>query len=294
MLLGKLLHPNLLDDNALPSHFLVDVFIILIISSLSVFVLYKVFQFLEMAFVEYVNKKLFYNHFYLFRKKLTSQQLEILRNEFSFYRKLDQIHKSNFEHRMARVINRLEFIGKDIAISDEMKIVIAATQVKLTFGLRDFLIKSVDRIIIYPEEFYSQTNKTYHKGEFNLGYKALVFSWNDVVHGYHIEDDNLNLAVHEFTHAIHFYYMRVRRYSTSAAIFLDVYVELTNMLDRNAKLKSELVRSKFLRDYAYTNQFEFLSVILETFIESPEQFKLQFPEIYEKVKTMLNFNFAGY
>ncbi|MBO6605870.1 MAG: zinc-dependent peptidase [Psychroserpens sp.] len=247
-----------------------------------------------MAFVEYVNKKLFYNHFYLFRKKLTSQQLEILRNEFSFYRKLDQIHKSNFEHRMARVINRLEFIGKDIAISDEMKIVIAATQVKLTFGLRDFLIKSVDRIIIYPEEFYSQTNKTYHKGEFNLGYKALVFSWNDVVHGYHIEDDNLNLAVHEFTHAIHFYYMRVRRYSTSAAIFLDVYVELTNMLDRNAKLKSELVRSKFLRDYAYTNQFEFLSVILETFIESPEQFKLQFPEIYEKVKTMLNFNFAGY
>ncbi|MBO6681469.1 zinc-dependent peptidase [Psychroserpens sp.] len=283
-----------MDDNALPSHFLVDVFIILIISSLSVFVLYKVFQFLEMAFVEYVNKKLFYNHFYLFRKKLTSQQLEILRNEFSFYRKLDQIHKSNFEHRMARVINRLEFIGKDIAISDEMKIVIAATQVKLTFGLRDFLIKSVDRIIIYPEEFYSQTNKTYHKGEFNLGYKALVFSWNDVVHGYHIEDDNLNLAVHEFTHAIHFYYMRVRRYSTSAAIFLDVYVELTNMLDRNAKLKSELVRSKFLRDYAYTNQFEFLSVILETFIESPEQFKLQFPEIYEKVKTMLNFNFAGY
>ena len=156
------------------------------------------------------------------------------------------------------------------------------------------MIKTVDRIIIYPAEFYSQTNKTYHKGEFNLGYKALVFSWDDVLHGYHIEDDNLNLAVHEFTHAIHFYYMRVRRFSTSAAIFLDAYVELTNMLDKNAKLKSDLVSSKFLRDYAFTNQFEFLSVILETFIESPEQFKSQFPSIYEKVKTMLNFNFRGY
>lgn len=271
-----------------------DVIILLLIATASIFVFYKVFQFLEMAFVEYVKKKLFYNHFYLIKRKLSVQQQSILRKEFSFYRKLNEKHQSNFEHRMARVIKRLEFVGKDIAISDEMKVVIAATQVKLTFGLRDYLIKSVDRIIIYPNEFYSHTNKVYHKGEFNLGYKALVFSWDDVVHGYHIEDDNLNLAVHEFTHAIHFYYMRVRRHSTSAAIFLDAYVELTNMLDKNAKLKSDLIQSKFLRDYAYTNQFEFLSVILETFIESPQQFNDQFPKIYEKVKTMLNFNFNGY
>lgn len=247
-----------------------------------------------MAYVEYINKKLFYNHLYLSKKRLNKRQQSILRKEFSFYRKLNTKYQEYFEHRMARVIKRLEFIGKDIEITEEMKVVIAATQVKLTFGLRDYLIKSVDRIIIYPAEFYSQTNKTYHKGEFNLGYKALVFSWDDVLHGYHIEDDNLNLAVHEFTHAIHFYYMRVRRFSTSAAIFLDAYVELTNMLDKNAKLKSDLVSSKFLRDYAFTNQFEFLSVILETFIESPEQFKSQFPSIYEKVKTMLNFNFRGY
>lgn len=254
----------------------------------------RLFFFLEMAYVEYFRKKLFFNHLYVVKRKLSNDQRSILRKEFKFFTKLNAKHQSSFEHRMARVIKRLEFIGKDIEITNEMKVVIAATLVKLTFGLRDYMIKSVERIIIYPEEFYSQTNKAYHKGEFNLGYKALVFSWDDVVHGYHIEDDNLNLAVHEFTHAIHFYYMRVRRHSTSAAIFLDAYVELTNMLDKNAKLKSDLVSSKFLRDYAFTNQFEFLSVILETFIESPEQFRSQFPKIYKKVKTMLNFNFVGY
>ncbi len=271
-----------------------DVFIFLIIALLSLFILSRLFQFLEMAYVEFINKKLFYKHIYLFKRKLSNQQRFILEKEFSFYRKLDSTNRSYFEHRMARIMNRLEFIGKDIEVTDEMKVVITATQTKLTFGLRDYMIKSVDRIILYPGEFYSQINKSYHKGEFNLGYKALVFSWEDVVHGYHIEDDNLNLAVHEFTHAIHFHYMRVRRYSTSAAIFLDAYVELTTMLDNDAKLKLKLVSSKFLRDYAYTNQFEFLSVILETFIESPQQFKNQFPQIYAKVKTMLNFEFIGY
>lgn len=269
-------------------------FYALVLLLIALFFIKRLFYFFEMAYVEYINKKLFFNHMYFSKKKLSKDQKSILRRQFKFYNKLSSKHKSYFEHRVHNIIDRKEFIGKDIEVTEEMKVIIASTLVKLTFGLRDYQIKSVERIIFYPEEFYSHTNKAYHKGEFNLGYKALVFSWKDVVHGYHIEDDNLNLAVHEFTHAIHFYYMQVRRYSTSSAIFLDAYVELSRMLDKNAGLKSKLISSQFLRDYAFTNQFEFLSVIIETFIESPEAFKSQFPQIYKKVKLMLNFNFAGY
>ena len=247
-----------------------------------------------MAYVEYINKKLFYNHLYLSKKRLNKRQQSILRKEFSFYRKLNTKYQEYFEHRMVRVIKRLEFIGKDIEITEEMKVVIAATQVKLTFGLRDYLIKSVDRIIIYPAEFYSQTNKTYHKGEFNPAYRALVLSWKDVLYGYEIEDDNLNLAIHEFIHAIHFYFMSVRRNSTSAAIFIDSFKELVTHLDEDEALKKRLISSGYLRDYAYTNQFEFLSVIVETFIETPTEFRTNFPELYQKVKMMLNYSFNGY
>ncbi|MFD2917481.1 zinc-dependent peptidase [Psychroserpens luteus] len=259
-----------------------------------VFFVVKIFYFFEMVYVEYVKKKLFFNHVYLRKSKLTSSQKLTLRKNFKFYQKLSSKHQSYFEHRVYQIINETEFIGKDIAVTEEMRVIVTATLVKLTFGLRDYNIESVERIIFYPEEFYSQTNKAYHKGEFNFGLKALVFSWKDVLHGYEIKDDNLNLAIHEFTHAIHFYYMRVRRQSTSAAMFLDTYIELTSMLDSDPKLKSKLVQSNFLRDYAFTNQFEFLSVIVETFIESPQQFKIEFPSIYGKVKTMLGFNFVGY
>jgi Mlc titration factor MtfA (ptsG expression regulator) len=270
------------------------VFGVILLIIVVIFSFRAIFYFLEMAYVEYVKKKLFFNHVYLIKRKLTNSQKSILRKNFKFYQKLSIKHKDYFEHRVSEFIRGTDFIGKSIEVTDEMKVVISATLVKLTFGLRDYKIKSVERIIFYPEEFYSQTNKAYHKGEFNLGLKALVFSWKDVLYGYEIEDDNLNLAIHEFTHAIHFYYMKARRHSTSAAIFLDTFVELSNMLDDDPELKTKLVESNFLRAYAFTNQFEFLSVIMETFIESPQQFRSEFPSIFNKVKTMLGFSFSDY
>lgn len=271
-----------------------DNIINLLIYSAVFFILLKLFYFFEMAYVENVNKRLFYNHLYFNKKRLSKDHKSILRQKIKFYNNLSIKHKSYFEHRVYKTINRTEFIGKQLEISDEMKVVISATLVKLTFGLRDYKIDSVERVLIYPEEFYSQTNEAYHKGEFNLGYRALVLSWKDVLHGYQIEDDNLNLAVHEFIHAIHFYYMNVRKSSTSSAIFLDSFYELTTDLENNINLKEELVSSKYIRDYAFTNQFEFLAVVIETFIETPQEFKSEFPEIYKKVKGMLNFNFTGY
>ncbi len=274
--------------------FIVELIPSLLFVLVTVFIVYKLFGFFEMAYVEYIKKRLFYNHFYFKKKTLNKEQRFILSKYIKLYNGLSLDHKVYFEHRVATIMNTMEFIGKGIEVSETMKLITSATLVKLTFGFRDYQISSVERILIYPEEFYSQTNKTYHKGEFNPAYRALVMSWKDVLYGYEIDDDNLNLAIHEFIHAIHFYYMSVRRKSTSAAIFLDSFQELVTYLDANAVLKTNLVSSGYLRDYAYTNQFEFLSVIVETFIETPIEFKSKFPKLYSKVKLMLNYNFNGY
>ena len=66
------------------------------------------------------------------------------------------------------------------------------------------------------------------------------------------------------------------------------------MISNQEDLRNRLVDAHYFRDYAFTNQFEFLAVIIETFIESPQELKGQFPQVYNKVQQMLNFNFAGY
>jgi Mlc titration factor MtfA (ptsG expression regulator) len=162
----------------------------------------------------------------------------------------------------------------------------------LTFGFRDFMIKSIKNIIIYPTQYYSEINKVYHKGEFNPRLKTLVLSWDSFLEGHRIEDDKLNLGIHEFAHAIHFNSMNQE--DINSILFVDTFNELRNKLSSNEALKKELVTSELLRSYALTNDSELLAVIIETFIETPQAFKKLFPEVYNKVKQMLNFNFSGY
>ncbi|MNE98397.1 Protein MtfA [compost metagenome] len=55
---------------------------------------------------------------------------------------------------------------------------------------------------------------------------------------------------------------------------------------------AELISKEYFRAYAYENQFEFLAVVLEHFFESPEIFQKEFPELYERVRRMINFTFV--
>jgi Mlc titration factor MtfA (ptsG expression regulator) len=246
----------------------------------------------EMGYIIRKRKPLYvYNPFFL--KKLNTVQKQILVNQFVFYKKLSSKHQRFFEHRVASFIKDKTFVGREeVVVTDEMKVLISSTAVMLTFGFRDFYIGLVSTIFIYPNEFYSSMNETYHKGEFNPKLETLVLSWKDFLQGYDIETDKINLGIHEFAHAIHLNSIKER--DVSSTIFSDSFKELTDLLAKEENLRKTLTESRYFRDYAYTNQYEFLAVIIETFIESPSDFKSQFPEIYDKTKQMLNFNFAGY
>lgn len=250
------------------------------------------FKLIETAYVVKYRKP-FFNHFYIILKQLNANDRNFLKNSFKFYSRLSFKEQKYFEHRLIRFKNDKDFLGREgVEVTEEMKILISATAAMLTFGFREYLIPSIERIVVYPDVFFSTTNQTYNKGEFNPSLKSLVLSWKDFKKGYAIQDDNINLGIHEFTHAIQINSIQSR--DVSSIIFSDTFAELSKLLHSEEYLKSSLVKSKYFRDYAYTNQFEFLAVALETFIETPSEFKSQFPEIYYKIRQMLNFEVAGY
>lgn len=278
----------LIEQFSLGGKIIIGVFFCVLLVMLFSFVL----KMLEMGYVMR-HKKPFFVHLPFFLKKLKPNQKFILEQQFKFYNKLTPKHKIYFEHRVASFIIDKHFIGRDnLHVTEEMKVLISATAVMLTFGFRDFYIGLINKIFIYPEEFYSNMNQDYHKGEFNPRLETLVLSWKDFKKGFEIEKDKLNLGIHEFAHAIHLNSMKER--DVSSTIFSDSFKELTELLANTETLRKDLINSEYFREYAYTNQYEFLAVIIESFIESPEDFKTQFPEIYSKTKQMLNFNFAGY
>lgn len=227
-------------------------------------------------------------HFYPFPSKLRINELQILNNEFEFYRKLSPKHKKYFEHRVASFIENYQFIGKeDLVVTPQMKILIAATAVMLTFGMRNYLFSVIDRIIIYPDVYYSSFSDDYHKGEFNPMMKAIVFSWKHFLEGYEISNDNLNLGLHEFGHVLHF--QGLKSTDTSSTIFSVTYDEIMEQVKYSKNL-DRLRNSNYFRIYAYTNEFEFIAVLLEHFFETPIQFQSEFPQLYDKVKIMINYS----
>lgn len=259
---------------------------------IALFISYRLIRIFQFYYAKWFKKQLF-THTYLKINKLDSSEYSILNNEHSFFRKLSNKHQRYFEHRVATFIKETEFIGKqDLVVTEQMKVLIAATSVMLTFGFRKYLLDIIKVVILYPEPYYSQINEAYHKGETNPQLKAIVFSWEDFKMGYNIGDDNLNLGVHEFGHAIHL--NAFSNNDMSSIVFSQGFQDLITYLQNHKHIRENLINSKYFRTYAYTNHFEFFAVLLENFIETPLEFKTQFPELYKYMRTMLNFKFAGY
>lgn len=259
--------------------------LILITPLLSLFLFFS-FYVIEIIYLRNYKKPLvvFANvNFY----QLQESQKQILSQNFQFYKQLKPKYKRYFEHRIANFINTYEFVGRDILVTEEMKVTIAGTAIMLTFGMRDYLNPLFKRIIIFPDIYYSDQTENYHKGEFNPRLESIVFSWKHFKEGIEITNDNLNLGLHEFTHAFHIHSLKSDK--ATAVLFNESLQNLFKVVS-NPQLKEQLITSGFLRDYAYENQFEFVAVLLEYFFESPQEFKSKFPSIFLKVKHMINYN----
>lgn len=264
------------------------IFILLLV--LGIIYLFKIL--VEPIYV-FVFKKPLYVHFYFTLKKIDFYSKAILEENFDFYKKLHPKNKKYFEHRVVNFISNYSFFGKEnLKITKEIKILIAVSSTMLTFGMRNYLYTVFDKIIVYPNAYYSTLNNANHKGEFNPKLKVIVFSWSDFKDGLIKKEDNYNLGLHEFAHALLFESQKEKKSKNSRVsfdIFSDNFFEIKKIIEQPENLKSILAQ-KYFRDYAFTNSVEFIAVILEYFFETPDQFKQEFPDLFDKVKKMINYN----
>ncbi len=248
---------------------------------------YYVLRYLESVYVQ-KYKKPYFIHFYPKIKKLPSNLRPFL-IENDFYNSLDKRRKKYFEHRSARFLEETNFVSRDGLVIDgfiRMQITIMVTQ--LTFGMRHYMLEYLRTIILYPSSFYSILNKTENIGEFNPWSKALALSWKHFQKGNLHQEKGKSLGIHEITHVIH--HNSIKNNDITSEIFYDTFLLLEKYLG-SEEVRKKIVDSKILRDYAYTNKFEFIAVLVEVFMESPKELKSQFPEIYSYVTQMLNFRY---
>jgi Mlc titration factor MtfA (ptsG expression regulator) len=208
----------------------------------------------------------------------------LLKQKIVYYSNLSVDGQAKFQERVLTFMESKDFIGREeLLVTDEMKVLISASAVQLTFGLEDYLITHLHTINIFPRVFYSKLFNTSFKGLTTQGGITSI-SWNDFREGFVHEHDNINLGFHELAHALNVDLDENGNYDGHFSGYFETWKRVA--LNDFEKLKTGQIT--FLRSYGATNMHEFFAVCIEHFFESPSEFKKQLPGLYWHTAYLLN------
>lgn len=209
---------------------------------------------------------------------------DILQKYFRYYQLLSPVNKAKFERKVCNFLYSKRFIPRNMAeVSIEAKILIAASAVQLTFGLPNIYLRHFDKILVYPNEYYSAITQQYHKGEVNPRFGIIVLSWKNFVESYVQNSSGVNLGLHEMAHALRLEnIIRNEEYKFFDDELVRKFDEYAGGICRNFSHYAS-----FFRSYACRNEHEFFSVAIENFFERPDEFQKQVPELYGVLTRLL-------
>jgi hypothetical protein len=139
-----------------------------------------------LAYIIYYAIGLYDLNPFLRPKSLSDSEMHYLRNEIPGIKTLQPEKLKKFYNRVAWFRTKKTFSHKgSTPDARKLELLLSATAILLTIGLRKYkYFRTVNKIIIYPTDYYSVLHKRQHLGEFNFGLKTLVFAADSVVEGF--------------------------------------------------------------------------------------------------------------
>ncbi len=217
---------------------------------------------------------------------LTPEEENVLKQKFAYYNSLSHDKQLIFGYRIKRFLEDKSFIGmEELEVVEEMQLLIAATAVKLTFGLRYYTYNCFHTFRIYPSQFYSRLVNSYMYGGASIS-GVMSLAWDNFLHGFETTVDNINLGFHEFAHALII--------SQQNDITIPSFKLYTADYDFEVEYaKGVMANDDFFREYAFTNDMEFFAVAVEHFFENPVTLREKLPNLYLCLAKMLLQDPAG-
>ncbi len=236
----------------------------------------------------------------ILEKPISKEDKQILEN-IPFYKQLNEKEKAKIHISILLFINTKEFIGIDMEVTEEMKLIIAfyACFLLLHVAFKS-CYENLITILIYSHTMVakqvSANGGIFTKGNFLLeGQSAgdtVVIAWNDAKKdAYHIHNDNVLL--HEFAHELDFLDgavdgtppMPSSKYHEWAAVLSHEFNKLSAVTLKNR----DWGKYKLIGSYAATNEAEFFAVVTERFFERPDALKKHFPELFKELEGFYNY-----
>jgi len=218
------------------------------------------------------------------RRPLPPEWLRYLDTHVPFFAKLSPELRQRFLDQLKVFIWEKEFIGAGgFAITEQVRVVVAATAVQLVLHLGLSYYDRLTEIIVYPGAFKLPDRTGAVLGEAKH-WGTVILSWESVLAGLRNPVDGHDTAAHEFAHVLDRAdgafdgTPRLREYSHYRA-WASVMSEHFQGLQQGRRAERNV-----MDDYGALNEAEFFAVATESFFEKPQQMKARTPELYEELK----------
>lgn len=216
---------------------------------------------------------------------------DILHQKVSFFQKLSSAAQSTFIERVVYFLATTKISPeKGAQITDTDKVLVAASATIPLFHFKQWSYENLDEVLIYPgrfDEHYEASNPTNNilgmVGDGVLNRKMII-SLESLRRGF-APTSYSNTAIHEFVHLIDKAdgdVDGIPEYLIPQELVRPWLQEMHKTIKNIRKDKSDI------RDYAATNEAEFLAVVSEYFFQKPQLLKEDHPALYAILEEMYN------
>lgn len=221
------------------------------------------------------------------RKRILSEPFpedwhRIIDERLPFYADLDETLRETFRDELQVFLSRVEFFGAaDLEITDDIRVTIGGSAVRLILGLDDSFYDRLKEIVVYPHDYrHPDEDGTHVLGEAH-DFGTVVLSWPAVLAGLSRPTDGHDTAVHEFAHVLDktslgFDGTPRLRAREDYAVWGDVLSHHYHRLSDGKQPETDI-----LRMYGAINEAEFFAVATEAFFERTDEMREKAPDLFE-------------
>ncbi|WDF69163.1 zinc-dependent peptidase [Sphingobacterium oryzagri] len=216
----------------------------------------------------------------------------ILDAKVTFFQQLKPEAQQEFMDRVDYFLTTTKISAeKGAEVTDEDRILVAASATIPLFHFKQWSFENLDEVLIYPGTFNEKydTEKTDNTilgmvgdGAMN---RKMILSLASLRAGFSSSASTNNTAIHEFVHLIDKADGEVDgipSYLISKELIKPWLQEMHRTIEAIRKDRSDI------RDYAATNEAEFLAVVSEYFFQKPHKLQEDHPTLFNLLEEMYN------
>ena len=224
-------------------------------------------------------------------EKLTDNWIITLEEKVPFYKNLSDIDRNLFENRAIDFLNEIKITGVNCEVEDLDKILIASSAIIPVFQFPNWIYRNLDEVLLYPlpfnTKFSTEDDDNNIQGMVGNGFMngKMILSKTSLRQGFQAELDKKNVGIHEFVHLID---GEDGTIDGIPKVLMNQQYVLPWMDLIYKKIEEINLDDSDIRNYATTNEEEFLAVASEYFFEHHQQLKKKHPELFEILSYFYN------